>query len=53
VSMLEPLFTIVLAWFILGERLAPVQLAGAALVLAGVVVAERSARRDVEEFAAV
>ncbi|MBI5232108.1 MAG: DMT family transporter, partial [Coriobacteriales bacterium] len=47
VSMLEPLFTIVLAWFILGERLAPVQLAGAALVLAGVVVAERSARRDV------
>jgi len=44
VSTLEPLFTIVLAALFLGERLAPVQLAGAALVLGGVVAAEIGAR---------
>jgi len=44
VSTLEPLFTIVLAAAFLGERLAPIQLAGAALVLGGVVAAEIGAR---------
>jgi drug/metabolite transporter (DMT)-like permease len=44
VSTLEPLFTIALAAVVLGERLAPLQLAGAALVLAGVVGAEVAAR---------
>lgn len=47
-STLEPLFTIVLAAIVLGERLAPVQLAGAALVLAGVLLSELRAR-GVEE----
>jgi drug/metabolite transporter (DMT)-like permease len=40
VSSLEPLFTILLAAWLLGDRLAPGQLAGAALVLGGVVLAE-------------
>jgi drug/metabolite transporter (DMT)-like permease len=52
VSTLEPLFTIVLAAVVLGERLSAVQFAGAALVLAGVVVGEVLAR-DTEEIAAV
>ena len=45
VSTLEPLFTMALAWALLGERLAPIQFAGAALVLVGVVLAEVAARR--------
>ena len=45
VSTLEPLFTIALAWNLLGERLVPIQFVGAALVLAGVVMAEIAARR--------
>lgn len=44
VSTLEPLFTIALAWVVLGQRLSPVQAAGAALVLGGVVVSEIAAR---------
>lgn len=44
VSTLEPLFTILLAALVLGERLAPLQLVGAALVLAGVLTAEVAAR---------
>ena len=44
VSTLEPLFTIVLAWMILGQRLSWVQVAGAALVLGGVVASEMAAR---------
>jgi len=44
VSTLEPLFTIALAAWVLGERLAPLQLAGAVLVLAGVVTAEVAQR---------
>jgi drug/metabolite transporter (DMT)-like permease len=44
ISTLEPLFTIVLAAWVLAERLTPLQLLGAALVLSGVVVAEISAR---------
>jgi drug/metabolite transporter (DMT)-like permease len=52
VSTLEPLFTIALAWGLLGERLVPIQFAGAALVLVGVVMAEVAARR-VDQLAAV
>lgn len=44
ISTLEPLFTIALAALILGERLTTLQLAGAGLVLAGVVAAEVAAR---------
>lgn len=48
ISTLEPLFTIVMAAAVLGERLAPLQLTGAGLVLAGVVAAE-IAERSVRE----
>lgn len=44
ISTLEPLFTIMLAAWLLAERLQPLQYAGAALVLAGVVMAEIGAR---------
>ncbi len=44
VSTFEPVFTIALAALVLGERLSAVQFAGAALVLGGVVVAERAGR---------
>jgi len=44
ISTLEPLFTIALAAWVLGERLAPLQMVGAGLVLAGVVAAEMAAR---------
>lgn len=44
VSTLEPLFTIALAALVLHERLTPLQLLGAGLVLAGVVTAEIAAR---------
>ena len=36
-STLEPVVTVVLAWLILGESLAPVQIAGGALVLASAI----------------
>jgi len=44
ISTLEPLFTIALAAVVLGERLTPLQLVGAGLVLAGVVAAELGER---------
>lgn len=56
VSTTEPLFTIAMAAIFLGERLEPMQLAGAALVVAGVVAAEWRQPRDgvhTEELAAV
>ncbi len=34
VSTFEPVFTAILAWLVLGETLAPAQLAGGALVVA-------------------
>ena len=37
-STFEPVVTVVLAFFVLGERLTPLQLAGGALVLAAVVL---------------
>jgi drug/metabolite transporter (DMT)-like permease len=48
VSTLEPVFTVALAALLLGERLTPTQLLGAALVLAGVVIAEGSRRRPAD-----
>lgn len=44
ISTLEPLFTVALAAWVLGERLTPTQLVGAVLVLIGVVAAEIGAR---------
>lgn len=38
---LEPLVTIVVAWFVLGEAVSPVSLAGGALILLGVWVVDR------------
>ena len=40
ISTFEPLFTILLAMAVLGERLSPLQWAGAVILLAGVVLAE-------------
>ncbi len=42
VGMTEPLLAIFIAWVALGEALAPVQIVGAVIVLAGVLLAERS-----------
>jgi len=44
VSTTEPLFTIVLAWAVLGQTLSWLQIAGAGLVLGGVVASEMVAR---------
>lgn len=45
ISTVEPVWTIAMAGLVLGERLAPVQLAGGALVLAGVLLAQTGRRR--------
>lgn len=42
VSTIEPIYTIALAALLLGERLAPIQLAGGALIIVGVVLAQTS-----------
>jgi drug/metabolite transporter (DMT)-like permease len=47
VATLEPVLAAVFAWVLLGEELAPVQLAGGALVL-GAVVWVQSHRPDLE-----
>jgi drug/metabolite transporter (DMT)-like permease len=52
VSTLEPLFTIVLAWFVLHQTLSFVQILGAVLVLGGVVASELSTRRELPLAAA-
>ena len=51
VSTLEPLFTIVLAWIVLGQHLTPTQVFGALLVLVGVVGSEIGARSTAEPAA--
>lgn len=54
VSTFEPIFTIILAGAVLGERLSAVQWVGAALVIGGVVAAELGARQPrAEEIPAV
>ena len=45
VSTVEPIFTIVAAGLVFGERLTPVQLLGGAAILGAVVVAEWEAIR--------
>jgi drug/metabolite transporter (DMT)-like permease len=42
VGMTEPIFAIVIAWIVLGEALAPIQIAGAAIVLLSVLAVERN-----------
>jgi drug/metabolite transporter (DMT)-like permease len=42
VGMTEPVFATAIAWIVLGEAFAPVQVIGAAIVLGGVLVAERN-----------
>jgi drug/metabolite transporter (DMT)-like permease len=50
VSTVEPVYTIVLAMLLLGETLAPVQVAGGVLVIAAVILAE-SGRPDAADHA--
>jgi drug/metabolite transporter (DMT)-like permease len=52
-SMLEPVLASVFAYLLLGETLSPVQLAGAAILLTGVVVAELSGAHPMPTDAAV
>lgn len=47
----EPVFAAAFAWLLLGQRLNPAQLAGAALVVAGVVLAQLAAPRARPELA--
>ena len=42
IGMTEPLIASIIAWIVLSEVLTPVQIAGGAIVLAGVYLAERS-----------
>jgi drug/metabolite transporter (DMT)-like permease len=42
VGMVEPIMAIVLAWVLLGETMSPAQLVGAAIVLGGILLAERN-----------
>jgi drug/metabolite transporter (DMT)-like permease len=42
VGMTEPIFATAIAWLVLGEAFTPVQMAGAAVVLGSVLVAERN-----------
>ena len=44
ISTVEPPVIVVLAWLALGQTLAPIQLAGAALILVGVIVAQTAPR---------
>lgn len=53
ISTLEPLFTIALAALVLGDRLTPLQLAGAAVVLVAVVISELRARGSEEAPVAI
>jgi drug/metabolite transporter (DMT)-like permease len=50
-STLEPLVTVVIAFYLLGETLRPVQLAGGLVILAGVVVVVRE-RSEADEVPA-
>jgi drug/metabolite transporter (DMT)-like permease len=42
IGMLEPVIAGFFAWFALSEQLAPIQILGGAIVLAGIYLAERS-----------
>jgi len=45
-STVGPPFTVAVAWVVLGERLAPAQLLGTALIVAGIFAVERARRRQ-------
>lgn len=49
VAFLEPVVATVLAWWLLGQYLGPLQLAGGVLVLTGAYVAQRAAPKKVLE----
>ena len=49
-STVEPLWTIAAAGILLGERLAPVQLVGGALILVGVVLSQTGSRGEPAEL---
>ena len=49
VSTVEPIYTIVLASILFGERLTPVQLLGGALVIIGVVIAQTGTSTQANE----
>ncbi len=49
-STVEPLWTILAAGILLGERLEPIQLVGGALILAGVVLSQTGARGRAREL---
>jgi drug/metabolite transporter (DMT)-like permease len=42
IGMTEPILAAIIAWVILNEVLTPIQIAGGALLLGGVYIAERS-----------
>ncbi len=44
ISTTEPLFIVVLAYIFLDQRLSPIQLVGASLILVGVIVAQTAPR---------
>lgn len=44
ISTTEPLFIVALAFLVLGQQLTPIQLAGAGLILLGVVIAQTAPR---------
>ena len=44
VSTVEPIYIVLLAGIVLDQRLAPLQLAGAALILLGVILAQTGPR---------
>ena len=50
ISTVEPLWTIVAAGILLGEQLAPIQLFGGALILAGVVLSQTGSRGESVEL---
>ncbi len=51
ISTIEPMFTIALAAWVLGDRLTPMQFVGAGLVVGGVVLAEIRARKTLDPAA--
>jgi len=49
VTYLIPIFGVAIGWLVLGERLGPNAIGGTALVIAGIALAERAARRAATE----
>lgn len=57
ISAIEPLITVILAWWAFGERLSAVQLAGGSLIIAGIVILqypskaeEKAANKEADGF---